>query len=112
MEATNPGTPKWLKRIQENSWEAEILISGGAIFSLFQLGDFAGQYVLHIKEIRQTAGLNETAMFLFMGINGITIGFITHLILRAFWVGLVCLNFAYPAGINFSKLKIKGKYLE
>ena len=27
-------TPSWLKNLQENSWELELLISGGAIFTL------------------------------------------------------------------------------
>jgi hypothetical protein len=31
--------PQWLKKLQENSWELELLISGRAIFSLFQLTD-------------------------------------------------------------------------
>jgi hypothetical protein len=28
---------QWLKRLQQNSWEVELLISGGAIFTLFQI---------------------------------------------------------------------------
>ena len=40
QEEAEPHTPpKWLKRIQENSWEPEILISGGAILALFTLSD-------------------------------------------------------------------------
>lgn len=31
--------PNWLKELQDNSWEAELLVSGGAVFSLFQLTD-------------------------------------------------------------------------
>ena len=37
MTNSNHQIPKWLKQIMENSWELELLISGGAIFSLFQL---------------------------------------------------------------------------
>jgi hypothetical protein len=28
---------QWLKRLQQNSWEVELLISGRAIFTLFQI---------------------------------------------------------------------------
>jgi len=37
--------PKWLRRLQENSWEMELLISGGAIFSLFQLSDLYVDFI-------------------------------------------------------------------
>lgn len=32
--------PKRLKQPQENSWELELLISGGVIFTLFQLSNW------------------------------------------------------------------------
>jgi hypothetical protein len=31
---------QWLKRLQQNSWEVELLISGGAIFTLFQIPEY------------------------------------------------------------------------
>ena len=104
--------PKWLKRLQENSWEAEILISGGAIFSLLQMGDYVSTFSASLKEIRQITGHNETLIFLLLAINGVTIGFFSHLVLRGFWIGLVCLHYGSPLGINFNKLKVQGYYLE
>ena len=102
--------PKWLKRLQENSWEAEILISGGAIFSLFQLDNYLTNFIAHVREIRQITGLSFASLFLFLGTNGITIGFFVHLALRGFWIGLVCLHYGSPQGINFKKLSIQGIY--
>ena len=104
--------PKWLKRLQENSWEAEILISGGAIFSLLQLGDYVSTFSTSLKEILLLTGHNETLIFLLLAINGVTIGFFSHLVLRGFWIGLVCLHYGSPLGINFNKLKVQGYYLE
>ena len=104
--------PKWLKRLQENSWEAEILISGGAIFSLLQMGDYVSTFSTSLKEILLLTGHNETLIFLLLAINGVTIGFFSHLVLRGFWIGLVCLHYGSPLGINFNKLKVQGYYLE
>lgn len=103
--------PKWLKRVQENSWEAEILISGGAIFSLFQLNYLIEDWSLHLREMRHFMGHNEVYMFINFGVNGLTIGFFSNLIVRGFWIALVCLNYSFPLGINFTNLKIKGRYL-
>jgi hypothetical protein len=105
-------TPKWLQRIQENSWEAEILISGGAVFSLFQLADLLVAEAEYLKEVTPFRGLDETLIIAMIILRGVTIGFIIHLLLRGFWIGLVCLNSVYPKGIQFEKLKIRGKFLE
>lgn len=104
--------PPWLKHLQENSWEAEILISGGAIFSLFQLSDSlvsAGDYM---KEITPFPGLNFVLLSLMIILRGVTIGFMLHLFIRGLWIALVCLGSVYPTGTNFNKLKITGRYLK
>ena len=36
MSNKNEQVPQWLKELQENSWEVELLISGGAISALIQ----------------------------------------------------------------------------
>lgn len=91
--------PKWLKRVQENSWELELLISGGAIFSLFKLSDFFQEFALTIRITNVASGLHLFTVFGMYGIKLLTIGFITHLLIRAYWVGQVCLNFAFPNGV-------------
>ena len=50
MTNSNHQIPKWLKQIMENSWELELLISGGAIFSLFQL---SGSWVNWIESTNE-----------------------------------------------------------
>lgn len=107
---THPHIPKWLKRLQENSWEMEILISGGAIFSLFQLSDF---YIDWIQQIRITAHLPGAGVLLILGMFGIkilTLGFILHLVSRGFWLSLVCLNDVYPEGLKANMIRWKAPY--
>jgi len=99
--------PDWLKNLQENSWELELLVSGGAIFSLIQVSDL---FLETIGTMRITAHLPGIGIVMIVGMLGIkilTIGFIVHLILRAFWLGLVCINYVFPVGINADKLKHK-----
>ena len=38
-------------------------------------------------------------------------GFLSHLVFRSFWIGLVCLSFSFPNGINFQKLNVTETYL-
>jgi len=57
-------------------------------------------------------GHQEILMILVFVLRGVTFGFLCHLFLRGFWIALVCLRSAYPGGINFDRLHIKGRYLE
>ncbi len=52
----NTQVPKWLRNIQENSWELELLISGGAIFSLLQIDDFYIQWVAKVAIMANFSG--------------------------------------------------------
>lgn len=99
--------PKWLSNLQENSWELELLISGGAIFSLFHFSDV---WLGWINTMKATSALPGTNIFLMAGILGIkilTIGFVLHLMLRSYWLAMVCINFIYPKGINKEKSELK-----
>lgn len=99
--------PEWLKNLQENSWELELLVSGGAIFSLIQMSDLYLDWIKTIKITSQIPGIAIVLILGMLGIKILTTGFILHLILRAFWLGLVCVNYVYPGGIKMEKLRYK-----
>lgn len=92
----NRNIPQWLKNVQENSWEIELLISGGAIFALFQLSDV----FIDFYNTGSILGLGiNLHFFLVTGIYALktlTIGFITHLMFRSFWLALICINYVFP----------------
>ena len=81
MPKSNHQIPSWLKQIMENSWELELLISGGAIFSLFQL---SGNWVQWFESTVEFTVFLGKDIILIIGTLGleITIGFITHIIFR------------------------------
>jgi hypothetical protein len=102
--------PKWLRRIQENSWEGEILISGGAIFTLLQLADFLVYIKTLFSESLPLAGLDEVIIFSMIALKWVTLTFALHLIVRGYWLALVCVNSAFPGGINTSASRLRWKY--
>lgn len=98
--------PTWLKNLQENSWELELLISGGAIFSLYHINTAFSQWMFgSLKVMSLLPGANITALLGVAIIWTLTIGFSVHLLSRAYWLALVCINYVFPEGVKESKLK-------
>lgn len=101
----NTQKPKWLENIQYNSWEPELFISGGAIFTLIQIPTFLNQQSIILL---QETGFYEAiiiAKLLIIAVNGLIAGFSIHLILRGFWIGMVCLSYVFPQGIQKNKIE-------
>jgi len=103
--------PKWLRKFQRISWEPEILISGGILFTLFQ----AQSTLIQIKNYLYPLalqGLNPTLGFFTVGISALTIGFSFHLITKAFWIALLALKSVFPEGLNVTKLNYSEYFLK
>src|SRR5258706_4255513 len=102
LDSSSPDQTKWLNQIQNRSWEAELLISGGAIISLFQLADF-----LEAQELKSgiiSFGVGLKISFLSIGVRQLILYFSFHLLARSFWLALVFLQKIYPDGIKVDKL--------
>ena len=98
--------PEWLKNLQENSWELELLISGGAVFTLLKASDFLLESVYYLK-MTTAFPLGAILLVAMFGLKLLTFGFILHLLLRAFWVAMVFINFVFPKGVDNQKIKFK-----
>lgn len=88
--------PQWLEDIQNNSWNPELLISGGILFSLIQIPEFLHQSGILLL---QKSGYFESLVItriLMVVINGLIVGFTLHLIIGGFWVSAVCLSYVFP----------------
>ena len=103
--------PKWLTKLQQESWQAEILLSGLILFSLLkapeglrQLHDWARNEMYYQEDMRNLAILLTLASY------GLITGFILHLILRGIWVGYVGLSYVFPDGANLSRLKLSPRF--
>lgn len=109
--------PRWLARIQEQSWEPEILISGIVLFTLFQLPEqfeYFGAYIIKYSNPLISNGTIDESLIESMkiGVYWLTIGFSTHLAFRCIWVAFVGLSYAYPNGIKKQNLPYSKIYLK
>lgn len=98
--------PAWLKILQENSWELEILISGGAIFSLFQLSDLITGFFVHLAYTNSFNGQSLLYIFSMLASKGLTLGFFAHILLRSFWVSLVALSSMFNDTLQPKHIKL------
>ncbi|MEM6395551.1 MAG: hypothetical protein AAF741_04330 [Bacteroidota bacterium] len=113
IENNNESTPNWLKSLERSSWQIEVLISGGLVLTLFNLPS-------KINEALLGAFLHtsfDTPLFIifiaaFVVSKALLIGFGVNLFLRAIWLALLGVNFAYPKGIDFERLDYSETFKE
>ncbi|MGC4021095.1 MAG: hypothetical protein QM734_03700 [Cyclobacteriaceae bacterium] len=103
-------TPEWLDKLQQESWQAEILISGGALVGVITALDYLPSFY-NLIEFSTKIG-NSSWPF---GITSILLiflaeGFIIHLLSRAYWIGMIAVSSAFPQGVNGEKLAMKGSF--
>ena len=102
--------PQWLKNIQNNSWEPEILISGAIIIFLFSVNEYIDSFDQWTLFSLANPMLTIILFWLAAGINIIKTCFISHLVLRGVWVAFVGLSYSYPKGVQKSKFKFKWRH--
>ncbi|MEM1137529.1 MAG: hypothetical protein AAGI07_16940 [Bacteroidota bacterium] len=104
-EDTPNQIPAWLKETQNKSWEPEIIISGLILASLFILPE---KLFVFCTMLIQEYAVEFTSVFLIMlylslVVNVFKVFFITHLLSRLIWTGLVGLSYAFPRGVDSKK---------
>ncbi len=100
--------PEWLKIIQINSWEAELLISALLLYMLFQVPEVIENYR---NQHYEGGGLVFVIFGVFINaLKVLRIGYCIHIIARGIWVASVGLSHIYPKSLNIDKLKFKGKF--
>lgn len=107
---------KWLKKLQQESWELELLVSGFSILLLAKGID----WLTNIKAFFE-ASLNfqieiSNIIIVFLAIvllavHALVLNLIIHLIFRGFWVGVVGLGSVAP-NADFDKLKYSKFFTE
>jgi len=88
-------TPKWLIDTEQNSWQIELLISGGFVFVLFQFPDFIRDQLVTVVSY---SDVGTSTIMLFIGAVILTrvllIGFIINLLFRAIWLAYLGIHYA------------------
>ena len=105
----------WLQRLQEGSWEPEILISGIVLYGLFNmfpvvddLGHYLNNYGLSVFS-RGTTGDSIVAL-LKISIGWLIAGFVSHLLFRSVWAAYIGLTYIYDDQTNVDKFKYAPRF--
>ncbi|MFK7952684.1 MAG: hypothetical protein AB8B73_07530 [Ekhidna sp.] len=101
-------TPEWLKAIQLNSWEAELLVSALVLYALFQLPDLINAFSL--RTFSNGSLFHQFFNILITAINLLKFGYALHILVRGLWVASVGLSYVFPGGIDKKRLKFKGRF--
>lgn len=118
METPSPlpsDKPGWLRKLEEESWQAELIISGLAIYSSLQLPglvEWAMEWSLANVSLQFMPFLYLFFTYFGMGSYILIFVFIGHFVLRAFWIGLVGLNSVFPRSINMASSYYSKHFLE
>jgi len=115
MEKHPSNKPQWLIALEQESWQAELIISGLAIVGSLQLPGLIsrfGQWALAYFPSEMGIFLYGIQIYLYFSACGLIIGFILHLILRAIWVGFIGINSVFPNGIKTDSKSYSPYFME
>jgi hypothetical protein len=101
-------TPDWLRTIQLNSWEAELLVSALVLYALFQVPDFIKGFAL--QNFERSSLFHGFFNVIKRAVELLSLGYITHILVRGVWVANVGLSYVFPNGIDSKRLGFKGKF--
>ncbi len=95
--------PKWLQALEAQSWQAELIASGLAIYGSISLGNYLDYFsawaVLRFDE-RTLNILVYMFIYVFAAHALLVVSFIAHLVLRILWAGILGLSSVFPMGVN------------
>ncbi len=106
-------TPKWLKRLQKESWNLELLISGFSVFLLFQgremIQELLNQFNVHYGGGSFRLILLAILFIGYLACNILIFNLILHILLRGFWIGAIGLS-SVQNKQDFSTLRYTKKF--
>jgi len=95
--------PEWLQALEAQSWQAELIASGLAIYGSISMGvylDYFSDWAVLRFEERTLNILTFMFLYIFAAHALLVISFITHLVLRILWAGILGLSSVFPKGVN------------
>lgn len=106
----------WLKKLERESWQLELLVSAFTIFLLIGANSQFDEFLLGLRyQYNLNSGaLSIVYVFLILierSIMALTICLIVHLMLRGFWIGTIGLR-SVQANIDFTALNYNDFFTE
>ncbi len=96
---------EWLEKLQQESWQLELLISGFAIFGLFELLHFVEAYISNSFLVLIILQISSKAIYIFI------VNLLIHVFLRALWIGAIGLRYV-SGDIDYDKLNYSNPFTE
>ncbi|MEM8887031.1 MAG: hypothetical protein AAGD28_03520 [Bacteroidota bacterium] len=97
------GISGWLRKLADESWQAELIISGIAIvgsLSLPELITKASNWCLITFAEDKFFLIGMILMYLYIMAGGLIAAFLIHFFIRVLWIGMLGLSSVYPDGIK------------
>lgn len=110
-----PSKPQWLQRLEEESWQAELIVSGIAIFGSLQLPGLlsrAVNWALGTFSAPYLEILSFLFIYLSCAVQALIICFVLHFLVRTIWIGNIGLLSVFPRGIRKGYEKFSAAYEE
>lgn len=104
---------EWLEKLQQESWQLELLISGLALFGIWESQNVIREfeYYLQINSVSDIRfATNIFVKFLWAGWVIFLINLLIHIIIRGFWIGAIGLRYV-SGDIDFDALKYSDKFI-
>lgn len=101
MEPEKTDKKAWIYQLEEESWQAELLVSGAAIFGCLLLPDLISKvedFVLYTVNREGIMLWYIIILFANMLAYTLILTFVIHFVMRALWIGIIGFNSAYPEG--------------
>ncbi len=104
----------WLDQLQQESWQLELLISGFAIFGLFELKSYLGETMeltyanFHIDFSLQVSYIMLVVSYLVTQI--FIVNLLIHILVRGLWIGAIGLRYV-SGDIDYKALKYNEKFI-
>ena len=107
---------KWLKKLERESWQLELLVSAFTIFLLIQAISTFSEFLEGIQYQYDLSDSLLTFLFLFFALLGLSLKalamfLVFHLMLRGFWIGTIGLR-SVQSNIDFDKLNYSDFFTE
>lgn len=105
---------EWLHNLQRESWQLELLVSGFAIFLLFQVPGVADYLLLRVKASTSVWLVYVATPILHLLRDGamlLAFCLVIHVALRGIWIAMIGLESAFPQGVQQARLGFSDYFL-
>ncbi len=105
---------KWLGKLQQESWQLELLISGMAIYALAESLQYIHYLYIPAVEIADSSGVVGVIFIVVIltlnsGIYIFLINLVFHILIRSLWIGAIGLRYV-SGDINYENLGYSAKF--